>query len=63
MGKVVSHGGRMLRWWTIEGREDVISIITLAFLVVALVALVRDARDRSPFVRRLVCPCPGGTLP
>jgi hypothetical protein len=53
-----SHGGRALRWWTIDGRIDVISIATLTGLAIALVALVLDARDRSPLVRRLVCPFP-----
>jgi hypothetical protein len=53
-----SHGGRALRWWTLDGRVDVISLVTLLGLAIALVALVLDARDRSPVVRRLVCPFP-----
>jgi hypothetical protein len=56
--QIYSHGGRVLRWWTVEHRVDTISIITLTGLTIACVALVIDARDRSPRVRRLVCPFP-----
>jgi hypothetical protein len=60
--QLYAHGGRALRWWTNEGRVDVLSIVTLTFLSLAVILLVLDARERSPFVRRLVCPFPDGTL-
>ena len=52
----LSHGGRALRWWTESARIDTLSIGTLVMLTVALVLLLVDARDRSPLVRRIVCP-------
>ena len=52
----VSHGQRAILWWIRDGRIDMISIITLSALSVALPLLVLDARDRSPRVRRIVCP-------
>jgi hypothetical protein len=51
-----SHGSRTIRWWTIDGRVDVLSIGTLLVLSIATVLLVLDARDRSPRLRALVCP-------
>ena len=60
-----SHGARALRWWTRDGTVDVISLFTLIALSVALVLLMLDARDRSPLVRRIVCPFgpPSDALP
>ena len=52
----VSHGHRAILWWIRDGRIDTISIITLTALSMALPLLVLDARDRSPRVRRIVCP-------
>ena len=52
----VSHGHRAILWWVRDGRIDTISIITLTALSMALPLLVLDARDRSPRVRRIVCP-------
>lgn len=52
----VSHGGRAIRWWGASGRVDAISIGTLVALSIAFVLLILDARDRSPRVRRIVCP-------
>lgn len=56
-----SHGVRALRWWALDARIDYLSVGTLLALSVALGALVIDARDRSPRVRRLVCPFPAQT--
>ena len=53
----VSHGSRAIRWWAESARIDAISIGTLAALSIAFVLLILDARDRSPLVRRIVCPC------
>ena len=52
----VSHGHRAILWWIRDGRIDTISIITVTALSMALPLLVLDARDRSPRVRRIVCP-------
>ena len=52
-----SHGGRAMRWWAESARVDAISIGTLVALSVTFVLLTLDARDRSPLVRRIVCPC------
>ena len=52
----VSHGGRAIRWWFASARVDAISIGTLVALSIAFVLLILDARDRSPLVRRIVCP-------
>jgi hypothetical protein len=51
-----SHGSRLVLWWTIDGRVDLLSIGTLLALNIAAVLLVLDARDRSPRVRAIVCP-------
>ena len=52
----VSHGSRVVLWGTRDGRIDTLSVITLAALVLALLLLILDVRDRSPRVRRIVCP-------
>ena len=52
----MSHGGRAIRWWVESARIDSISIGTLVALSVTFVLLILDARDRSPLVRRIVCP-------
>ena len=52
----LSHGGRAMLWWAESARIDALSIGTLVALTVALALLVLDARDRSPLVRRIVCP-------
>lgn len=51
------HGARIIELWS-EGQVDGISIVVLLALYVGLVLLVLDARDRSPRVRRFVCPFP-----
>jgi hypothetical protein len=55
--QTMSHGSRALRLWS-SGTTDWVSIILLIALYAGLVLLVLDARDRSPRVRRLVCPLP-----
>ncbi len=50
--QTMGHGGRALRWWHESGRVDVISVSVLAVLYTGLALLVRDASDRSPFVKR-----------
>lgn len=50
-----SHGGRLVRWAG-EGRFDALSLVVLAVLYAATVLVLLDARDRSPRVRRILCP-------
>jgi hypothetical protein len=51
-----SHGGHLIRSWTELGQFDWISIIDLTGIYLGLALLVLDARNRSPLVRRIVCP-------
>jgi hypothetical protein len=41
-----THGRRLWRWWTDDGRVDFYSFGLLAFILYALVAVVVDLRAR-----------------
>lgn len=53
--QTVSHGGRLVRWAS-DGRFDAVSLVVLTVLYAATVLVLLDARDRSPRVRRILCP-------
>lgn len=57
MQQTMGHGVRAVRWWQ-SGAIDWISLGTLGVLYAALILLTLDARDRSPLIRRIVCPFP-----